>query len=156
MKNLSKKMMKRNKIAELMESSDFGTEVTLMGWVRTKRDSKGGFSFLEVNDGSTIKNIQVVAEGTLANYTQEILKLTTGCSVIVRGILIESPGKGQKVEVKATEVKVVGWANPETYPLQKKRHSFEHLRTIAHLSLARDNTVYVENYSNIHHVKLAA
>jgi len=140
MKNLSKKMMKRNKIAELMGSSDFGTEVTLMGWVRTKRDSKGEFSFLEVNDGSTIKNIQVVAEGTLANYTREILKLTTGCSVIVRGILIESPGKGQKVEVKAIEVKVVGWANPETYPLQKKRHSFEHLRTIAHLR-PRTNTI---------------
>ncbi len=131
--------MKRKKIAELIESSDFGSEVTLMGWVRTRRDSKGGFSFLEINDGSTIKNIQVLAQGTLVNYTQEILKLTTGCSVIVKGILVESPGKGQKVEVQATEVTVVGWADPETYPLQKKRHSFEHLRTIAHLR-PRTNT----------------
>ncbi len=131
--------MKRKKIAELIESSDFGLEVTLMGWVRTRRDSKGGFSFLEINDGSTIKNIQVLAQGTLVNYTQEILKLTTGCSVIVKGILVESPGKGQKVEVQATEVTVVGWADPETYPLQKKRHSFEHLRTIAHLR-PRTNT----------------
>jgi asparaginyl-tRNA synthetase len=132
-------MMKRKKIAELIESGDFGSEVTVMGWVRTRRDSKGGFSFLEINDGSTIKNIQVLAEGTLANYAQEILKLTTGCSVIVKGILAESPGKGQKVEVKATEVTVVGWADPEKYPLQKKRHSFEHLRTIAHLR-PRTNT----------------
>ncbi len=132
-------MMKRKKIAELIESSDFGSEVTLMGWVRTRRDSKGGFSFLEINDGSTIKNIQVLAQGTLVNYTQEILRLTTGCSVIVKGILVESPGKGQKVEVQATEVTVVGWADPETYPLQKKRHSFEHLRTIAHLR-PRTNT----------------
>ncbi len=132
-------MMKRKKIAELIESSDFGSEVTLMGWVRTRRDSKGGFSFLEINDGSTIKNIQVLAQGTLANYAQEISKLTTGCSVIVKGILVESPGKGQKVEVQATEVTVVGWADPETYPLQKKRHSFEHLRTIAHLR-PRTNT----------------
>jgi len=132
-------MKKRKKIAELIESSDFGSEVTLMGWVRTRRDSKGGFSFLEINDGSTIKNIQVLAQGTLANYTQEILKLTTGCSVIVKGILVESPGKGQKVEVQATEVTVGGWADPETYPLQKKRHSFEHLRTIAHLR-PRTNT----------------
>jgi len=132
-------MMKRKKIAELIESGDFGSDVTVMGWVRTRRDSKGGFSFLEINDGSTIKNIQVLAEGTLANYAQEILKLTTGCSVIVKGILAESPGKGQKVEVKATEVTVVGWADPEKYPLQKKRHSFEHLRTIAHLR-PRTNT----------------
>jgi asparaginyl-tRNA synthetase len=132
-------MMKGKKIAELIESSDFGSEVTLVGWVRTRRDSKAGFSFLEINDGSTIKNIQVLAQGTLVNYTEEISKLTTGCSVIVKGILVESPGKGQKVEVQATGVTVVGWANPETYPLQKKRHSFEHLRTIAHLR-PRTNT----------------
>ncbi len=139
MKNISKKMIRRKKIAELIESTDFGSEVTIMGWVRTKRDSKGGFSFLDINDGSTIKNIQVLAEDKLTNYTEEILKLTTGCSVIVKGILVESPGKGQKVEIQASEVKVVGWADPETYPLQKKRHSFEYLRTIAHLR-PRTNT----------------
>ena len=138
-KNLSKNMIKRKKIAELIESIDFGSDITIMGWIRTKRDSKGGFSFLEINDGSTIKNIQVLAEDKLANYTEEILKLTAGCSVIVRGVLVESPGKGQKVEVQATEVKVVGWADPQTYPLQKKRHSFEYLRTIAHLR-PRTNT----------------
>jgi len=131
--------MMRRKIAELLESTDFGTEVTVMGWVRTKRDSKGGLSFLEINDGSTIKNIQVIAEDKLANYTKEILRLTIGCSVIVKGILVESPGKGQKVEVQATDVKTIGWADPDTYPLQKKRHSFEYLRTIAHLR-PRTNT----------------
>ncbi|MFB0532870.1 MAG: asparagine--tRNA ligase [Desulfatiglandales bacterium] len=131
--------MMRRKIAELLESTDFGTEFTVMGWVRTKRDSKGGFSFLEINDGSTIKNIQVIAEDKLANYTKEILRLTIGCSVIVKGILVESPGKGQKVEVQATDVKTIGWADPDTYPLQKKRHSFEYLRTIAHLR-PRTNT----------------
>jgi asparaginyl-tRNA synthetase len=132
-------MMKRKKIAELLESTDFGSEVHILGWVRTKRESKGGFSFLEVNDGSSIKNIQVLAEERLANYTEEILKLTTGCSVIVKGVLVESPGKGQKVEVQATDIKTIGWTEPDTYPLQKKKHSFEYLRTIAHLR-PRTNT----------------
>jgi len=131
--------MKAKKVAELLESTDFGSEVHIMGWVRTKRESKGGFCFLEISDGSTIKNIQVLAEDKLANYTKEILKLTTGCSVIVKGILVESPGKGQKVEVQASDVKTIGWADPDTYPLQKKRHSFEYLRTIAHLR-PRTNT----------------
>jgi len=132
-------MMKRKKIAQLLESTDFGSEVHILGWVRTKRESKGGFSFLEINDGSSIKNIQVLAEERLANYTEEILKLTTGCSVIVKGVLVESPGKGQRVEVQATDVKTIGWTEPDTYPLQKKKHSFEYLRTIAHLR-PRTNT----------------
>lgn len=132
-------MMKRKKIAELLESTDFGSEVHILGWVRTKRESKGGFSFLEINDGSSIKNIQVLAEEKLANYTEEILKLTTGCSVIIKGVLVESPGKGQRVEVQATDVKTIGWTEPDTYPLQKKKHSFEYLRTIAHLR-PRTNT----------------
>jgi len=132
-------MTKRQIIADLIGSTDLGSEVTVMGWVRTKRDSKGGFSFLEVNDGSTIKNIQVVAEKRLPNYTKEIFMLTTGCSVIVTGILVESPGKGQSVEIKATAIRVIGWADPGSYPLQKKRHSFEYLRTIAHLR-PRTNT----------------
>ena len=131
--------MKRKKIAELLESTDFGSEVHILGWVRTKRESKGGFCFLEINDGSSIKNIQVLAEERLANYTEEILKLTTGCSVIVKGVLVESPGKGQRVEVQATDVKTIGWTEPDTYPLQKKKHSFEYLRTIAHLR-PRTNT----------------
>ena len=132
-------MMRRKKIAELLESTDLGSEVTVMGWVRTRRDSKGGFSFLEINDGSTIRNIQVLAEDKLPNYATEILKLTTGCSVIVKGVLVESPGKGQKVEVQAIDVKPMGWADPDTYPLQKKGHSLEYLRTIAHLR-PRTNT----------------
>lgn len=132
-------MMRRKKIAELLESTDLGSEVTVMGWVRTRRDSKGGFSFLEINDGSTIRNIQVLADDKLPNYATEILKLTTGCSVTVKGVLVESPGKGQKVEVQAIDVKPMGWADPDTYPLQKKRHSLEYLRTIAHLR-PRTNT----------------
>jgi asparaginyl-tRNA synthetase len=132
-------MIKRKEIAEIVRSSDLGSEVTLMGWVRTRRDSKAGFSFLEINDGSTIKNIQVVVDKGLPNYDEEILRLTTGCSVMVRGTVVESPGKGQKVEVQAKQVQALGWADPETYPLQKKRHSFEYLRTIAHLR-SRTNT----------------
>jgi len=110
-----------------------------MGWVKTKRDSKGGFSFLEVNDGSTIKNIQVIADNQLPNYDQEIMRLSVGCSITVKGELLASPGKGQKVEIRAKEIRVTGWADPKEYPLQKKRHSFEYLRTIAHLR-PRTNT----------------
>ena len=132
-------MIERNEIAEIFGSSDLGSEVTLMGWVRTRRDSKGGFSFLEINDGSTIKNIQVVVTSSLPNYADEILRLTAGCSVMVTGTVVESPGKGQNLELQAKQVQVLGWADPETYPLQKKRHSFEYLRTIAHLR-SRTNT----------------
>jgi asparaginyl-tRNA synthetase len=132
-------MIKRKEIAEIFGSSELGSEVTLMGWVRTRRDSKAGFSFLEINDGSTIKNIQVVVDKGLPNYAEEILRLTAGCSVMVTGTVVESPGKGQNLEVQAKQVHVLGWADPETYPLQKKRHSFEYLRTIAHLR-SRTNT----------------
>ncbi len=132
-------MIKRHEIARILTAPEFGSEVTLMGWVKTRRDSKAGFSFLEINDGSTIKNIQVVVEDSLPNYAEEILHVTTGCSVMVTGVIVESPGKGQEAEVKATGVKVLGWSDPETYPLQKKRHSFEYLRTIAHLR-PRTNT----------------
>jgi asparaginyl-tRNA synthetase len=132
-------MIKRKEIAEIFGSIELGSEVTLMGWVRTRRDSKAGFSFLEINDGSTIKNIQVVVDKGLPNYAEEILRLTAGCSVMVTGTVVESPGKGQNLEVQAKQVHVLGWADPETYPLQKKRHSFEYLRTIAHLR-SRTNT----------------
>lgn len=113
--------------------------IHIRGWVRTKRDSKGGFSFIEVNDGSNLQGLQVVVDGKLANYEDEILALSTGCSVEVEGILVASPGKGQRVEMQARSVRVLGWVDPETYPLQKKRHSFEFLRQIAHLR-ARTNT----------------
>jgi len=110
-----------------------------MGWVRTRRDSKGGFSFIELNDGSCIRGLQVIAESSLSNYQDEVKRLQTGCSIKVTGALSPSPGKGQSVELKAAEIKVFGWADPEQYPLQKKRHSFEFLRTIAHLR-PRTNT----------------
>lgn len=110
-----------------------------MGWVRTRRDSKGGFSFIEVNDGSCMTGLQIVADGKLHNYLSEVMKLQTGCSIEVVGTLVASVGKGQEVEIQAEEIKVVGWADPDVYPLQKKRHSFEFLRTIAHLR-PRTNT----------------
>jgi asparaginyl-tRNA synthetase len=111
----------------------------IMGWVRTKRDSKAGLSFLEVNDGSCLSNLQIIADEKLSNYKSEILKLQTGCSIKALGVLSASPGKGQKVELQAEEIAVFGWADPTVYPLQKKRHSFEFLRTIAHLR-PRTNT----------------
>ena len=116
------------------------TTVTIKGWVRTRRDSKAGFSFIAVHDGSCFDPIQVVAPNTLANYTSEILHLTTGCSVIVTGTLVQSQGKGQSFEIQASELKVVGWVDdPDTYPVQPKQHSYEYLREVAHLR-PRTNT----------------
>jgi asparaginyl-tRNA synthetase len=116
-----------------------GRQVRLQGWIRTRRDSKGGFSFLEVNDGSCLGNIQVVAPATLANYESEVKKLNAGSSVTVTGEVKASPAKGQPTEVHADSVVVHGGADPETYQLQKKRHSFEFLRSLAHLR-PRTNT----------------
>jgi len=124
--------MKSDHIKTLVQDPAVGSGVTVAGWLRTRRDSSG-FSFLEVNDGSCLANIQVIADKNLANYESEIKKLTTGCSIVVRGELKESPAKGQRVEILADSIEVVGWADPEHYPLQKKRHSFEFLREIAHL-----------------------
>lgn len=116
------------------------THVTVRGWLRTRRDSKGGFSFLAINDGSCFDSIQAVAAGTLPNYQSEILKLTAGCSLIVTGKLVRSQGKGQAYEIQADEVKIVGWVDdPDTYPIQPKQHSFEYLRQVAHLR-PRTNT----------------
>lgn len=114
--------------------------VKVQGWIRTRRDSKGGFSFLSVNDGSCFDSIQCVAPGTLANYPSEILHLTAGASVIVEGMLAKSQGKGQAFEIQATNVTVVGLVDdPDTYPIQPKQHSFEYLREVAHLRV-RTNT----------------
>ena len=124
--------MKSDHIKTLVQDPAVGSGVTVAGWLRTRRDSSG-FSFLEVNDGSCLANIQVIADKNLANYESEIKKLTTGCSIVVKGELKESPAKGQRVEILADSIEVVGWADPEHYPLQKKRHSFEFLREIAHL-----------------------
>ncbi len=131
--------MRRTRIVEILVSDRIGDRFTVMGWVRTRRDSKGGFSFLELNDGSCLSNLQVVANGGLPNYQDEILNIHTGTALRVEGTLKASPGKGQKVELQADHVRILGWADPKTYPLQKKRHSFEFLRTIAHLR-PRTNT----------------
>ncbi|MCF8050381.1 MAG: asparagine--tRNA ligase [Desulfobacterales bacterium] len=122
--------MKRTKIATVHSSNPPSGQVLIKGWVRTRRDSKN-FSFIEINDGSCLKNIQVVADDGLAAYDQ-IRKLATGSSVEVTGEIVASPGKGQAWEVRAEAVTLVGDA-PDSYPLQKKRHSDEFLRTIAHL-----------------------
>lgn len=111
-----------------------GDTITVGGWIRTRRDSKAGFSFLAVNDGSCFNNLQVVAPADLSNYQDEILKLTTSCSVMVEGQLVESQGAGQDVELKATKVQVMGFVeDPDTYPMSAKRHSVEYLREYAHL-----------------------
>ncbi|MCB2154696.1 asparagine--tRNA ligase [bacterium] len=132
--------MIQERVKSILNRTDYGAEVTVQGWVRTRRDSKGGFSFIEINDGSCMRGIQVIADGALPNYESEIKKLTTGCSVEVLGELRESPGQGQSVEVGAKSVKVLGWIDdPDTYPLAKKRHTMEYLREVAHLR-PRSNT----------------
>ena len=108
--------------------------ITVRGWVRTRRDSKAGLSFVHVSDGSAFHPVQVVAQATLANYAAEIQKLTAGCAVEATGTIVPSPAKGQPYEMQATEVKVVGWVeDPDTYPIQPKPHTMEFLRDVAHL-----------------------
>ncbi|RZZ87681.1 asparagine--tRNA ligase [Pseudoxanthomonas winnipegensis] len=111
-----------------------GGEVTVRGWVRTRRDSKAGLSFVNVSDGSCFAPIQVVAPNTLPNYESEVKHLTAGCAVIATGTLVASQGQGQRFEIQAESVEVVGWVeDPETYPIQPKAHSLEFLREVAHL-----------------------
>jgi asparaginyl-tRNA synthetase len=126
-------------IAAARRAESVGQQVCVQGWVRTRRDSKGGFSFLELNDGSCQGNVQILAPAALPNYETEIKRLTAGCSITVDGEVKASPAKGQPTEVQAVGIQVHGWADPETYKLQKKGHSFEFLRTIAHLR-PRTNT----------------
>jgi asparaginyl-tRNA synthetase len=114
--------------------------ITVKGWIRSKRDSKAGISFLAIHDGTSFDPIQAVVPNTLDNYATEVLKITTGAGVVVTGTLVESEGKGQSVEIQATSVEVLGWVDdPETYPIAKKRHTFEYLRQVAHLR-PRTNT----------------
>ncbi len=120
------------RIKNILQQKPVGQHVAVAGWVRTKRDT-GSFSFVEVNDGSCLANLQIIAEEKLDNYGAEIKQLSTGASVMVEGALEKSPAKGQDVELHATRFRVIGKADPETYPLQKKRHSFEFLREISHL-----------------------
>ncbi|MFQ6309364.1 asparagine--tRNA ligase [Lysobacter capsici] len=111
-----------------------GGEVTVRGWVRTRRDSKAGLSFVNVSDGSCFAPIQVVAPNSLANYDSEIKHLTAGCAVVATGKLVASQGQGQAFEIQADRFEVVGWVeDPETYPIQPKAHSLEFLREVAHL-----------------------
>ena len=131
--------MDRTTVAEVRCEESIGKMVRLQGWVRTRRDSKGGFSFIELNDGSCFGNVQIVADGGLANYESEIKKLGVGCSVTIEGEVLKSPAKGQATEVKASNVIVHGWCDADAYPIQKKGASFEYLRTVAHLR-TRTNT----------------
>jgi asparaginyl-tRNA synthetase len=131
--------MKWISVTSARQESAVGQSVEVRGWVRTRRDSKAGFSFLEINDGSCFGNLQVVADGDLPNYADEIQRLAVGCSVVITGTLVASPAAGQPTELKADAVRVIGWCDPETYPLQKKRHTFEKLREWAHLR-GRTNT----------------
>src|SRR4029077_12133184 len=114
--------MGKMSVAKAREVGAVGKEVLLQGWVRTRRDSKGGFSFLELNDGSCLGNVQVIADGSLPNYQSEVLNLTIGCSVTVDGLVKASPAKGQATEVQAKSITVHGKADTATYPLQKKGH----------------------------------
>ena len=118
-----------------------GTTQTVKGWIRTRRDSKAGISFLAISDGSCFHPVQAVVPNTLANYENEVLRLTTACSVEVTGVVVASQGSGQAFELQASDVKVVGWVeDPDTYPMSAKRHSIEYLREQGHLR-ARTNVV---------------
>jgi asparaginyl-tRNA synthetase len=131
--------MTTRRIADLLKHAQPNQSVTIQGWVRTKRELKE-FSFVEVNDGSSLAGLQVIIHQDLPDYAEVIRQLNTGASIEVAGILVPSQGKGQRIELSAATVTVYGEADPETYPLQKKRHSFEFLRTIGHLR-SRTNTL---------------
>lgn len=132
----------RTRIKQLKQANHqtvVGKEVTIKGWVRTVRNQKT-FAFIEINDGSTLSNFQVVANPDLPNYGQILNQLTTGVSVAITGTVTESPGENQQLELHATQIAIIGACDPEVYPLQKKRHTFEFLRSIAHLR-PRTNTL---------------
>src|ERR1700744_6557054 len=108
--------------------------ITVKGWVRTRRDSKAGISFVHLSDGSSFHPVQVVAPNTLPNYADEILKLTSGCAIAATGMIVPSPAKGQPFEMQASAIEVIGWVDdPDTYPIQPKPHTLEFLREVAHL-----------------------
>ncbi len=111
-----------------------GDKISIKGWVRTRRDSKAGLSFLAIHDGSCFDTVQVVALNTLSNYENDIKRLTAGCSVAIDGVIKESEGSGQQYEIEAENIEVIGWVeNPDTYPVSAKRHTLEYLREYAHL-----------------------
>ncbi|MEQ9548565.1 MAG: asparagine--tRNA ligase [Coleofasciculus sp. G3-WIS-01] len=131
--------MQKKPIAQLLRTGQPDETVTIQGWVRTKRELKE-FAFMEVNDGSCLANLQVILNPDVPDYQTILQQINTGASVEVVGVLVPSPGKGQRIELRANSVQVYGEADPATYPLQKKRHSFEFLRTIGHLR-SRTNTI---------------
>jgi len=132
----------RTRLKEILRAQNpselIGKKVTVYGWVRTVRDQKS-FAFIEINDGSALANLQAIADATIPGYENTMKKLATGASVSITGHLVESPGKNQSLELRAEEIQLIGECDPAKYPLQKKRHSFEFLRTIAHLR-PRTNT----------------
>ena len=116
------------------------TRILICGWVRSRRDSKAGISFIQVHDGSSFDPLQVVVPSDLENYESEVKKTSAGCSVVVSGLLVKSEGKGQSFEIQSDSLEVLGWVDdPESYPIAKKRHTFEYLRGVAHLR-PRTNT----------------
>jgi asparaginyl-tRNA synthetase len=138
----------------LAGGAQVNSKVEVRGWVRTRRDSKAGISFVNVHDGSCQSPIQVVAPNTLANYAEQVQRLTAGCSVIARGTLVPSQGKGQSFEIQADEVTVLGFVDdPETYPVQPKAHTAEFLREVAHL---RPRTNTFGAISRVRHSAMAA
>ena len=128
----------KNRIKDILKTSAKEQEITVEGWIRTKRDSKN-LCFFELSDGSSLKNLQIIIDKEKYDLNKEIERLSTGASASITGILVESPGKNQSVELQGQSIEVIGEASPDTYPLQKKRHSFEFLREIAHLR-PRTNT----------------
>jgi asparaginyl-tRNA synthetase len=132
-------MATSQRIKDILSSAQPGDTLTIQGWVRTKRASKK-FTFIEVNDGSAMSSLQVIASETVPDYAASMERISTGAAVAISGTLAESPGKGQRVELQASHIEVFGESDAETYPLQKKRHSFEFLREIGHLR-SRTNTL---------------
>ncbi len=126
-----------------------GSQIRVEGWVRTRRDSKQGISFINVHDGSSFDPIQVVVPAELPNYQEEVLHLTTGCAVVATGELVASQGKGQSYEIQADTIDVIGWVDdPDTYPMAAKRHTLEHLREYAHL---RPRTNIISAVTRVRH-----
>ena len=134
--------MQATRIADILAGKTaVGTDISVQGWVKTRRDSKAGMSFVSVHDGSSFAPLQVVAPDSLDNYRSEVQKVSTGCAVTCVGELVASQGKGQQYEVQAKSLEVIGWVDdPDTYPVSAKRHTFEYLREVAHLR-PRTNTI---------------
>lgn len=130
------KQIERTVIVDALKRTNIGAEINIKGWVRTRRGNKN-VSFIALNDGSTINNIQIVVD--MSTFNEALKPITTGACINVNGLLVESVGQGQNVEIQATEIQIYGTADPEKYPLQKKGHTLEYLREIAHLR-PRTNT----------------